>query len=160
MTIIGIDPGKRRGALVNVTTGAYLLMPLQHNRWVDVGKVQSWLIEQAPTTAYIERQRAQSGQGGQGIIMENFGRLTAVLDLMDIPYGVLDPKMWQKQIGASGDKNANIRLACKLGAVIPWTSYRKDGKPMAKARLHDGVADAFLIGLAGKRIEDWRGQSK
>ena len=155
MTIIGIDPGQN-GALVNTTTKAYLLMPLESGRWVDVGEVQAWLIAQRPSRAYIERQQTRGGQGGQGIIMENFGRLTAVLDLMDIEFSVLDPKIWQKWVEASGDKDANVELARSLGAAIPWTSYRKDGKPTAKARLHDGVADAFLIGLAGKRIEDWR----
>ena len=145
MTIIGIDPGKR-GALASLYSDDYLLMPLQAGRVVDVGAVQDWLIQQDATHAYIERQQARGRQAGQGLVMENFGRLTAVLDLCGVPYTIIDPKVWQGVYGVGGDKLAHVRLAQSLGYNVPMTSDRRD------ASYHDGVADAFLIGYAGDKL--------
>jgi len=151
MTIIGIDPGAR-GALVSLDHNDHLLMPLQAGRLVDVGAVQDWLIQQNAVHAYIERQQARGNQAGQGLVMWNFGRLTAVLDLCGVPYEILTPQRWQGVFGVGGDKLAHVRLAQSLGYNVPMTSGRSD------ASYHDGVADAYLIGYAGDKLHG-EGQS-
>jgi hypothetical protein len=144
--ILGIDPGQSGGlAFVDLDSRQCHLypMPIRGGR-VDVDTLQDLIVQHYPRRAYLEAQRAKSGQRGQALIMLNQGRLEAVLELCGVPYSLLDPKVWQNTIGVSGDKAEHIDHAaahCRIPTLKP------NGR-----KLHDGIADAVCIVLAGEAL--------
>ncbi len=156
MIILGIDPGKKGGlALLNATTGTIDLavnMPINAAGMVDVCKVQQLIIENDAHLAYIETQQTRGRQQGNLIIGTNYGRLTAVLELCGVTVVEVSPHEWQKALSLNGDKNEHIQWCENNWHYVPFTSYKKDGTPTAKATRHDGIADAICIAVAGCRI--------
>jgi hypothetical protein len=144
--ILGIDPGQSGGlAFVDLDSRQCHLcpMPIRGGR-VDVDTLQDLIVQHYPRRAYLEAQRVKSGQRGQALIMLNQGRLEAVLELCGVPYSLLDPKVWQNAIGVSGDKAKHIDHAaahCRIPTLNP------NGR-----KLHDGIADAVCILLAGEAL--------
>jgi hypothetical protein len=149
MMILGIDPGQSGGlAFIDfyadgVLSSTLYPMPIRAGR-VDVDAMQDLIIQHKPQRAYMEAQRAKSGQRGQALIMINQGRLEAVLELCGVGYNLLDPKVWQKAIGVSGSKAEHIEYAGQY-CHIP-TKFPKGRK------LHDGIADAVCIAVAGEAL--------
>jgi hypothetical protein len=100
------------------------------------------------TVAFIETPMIRSAQQGALVIGANYGRILAVLTLLDIPVRQVTPAAWTKKMlpGHKGaDKGPHIAL-CKqlfpsLELVMP--GCRKE---------HDGIADAALIAEYGRRI--------
>jgi hypothetical protein len=149
MMILGIDPGQSGGlAFIDFSADGVLSstlypMPIRAGR-VDVDAMKDLIIQHKPQRAYMEAQRAKSGQRGQALIMLNQGRLEAVLELCDVGYSLLDPKVWQKAINVSGDKNEHIDHAA---AYCQIPTLKPNGR-----KLHDGIADAVCIAVAGEEL--------
>jgi hypothetical protein len=128
---------------LTVANATFTQCPYRGGR-VDVDTLQDLIIQHYPRRAYLEAQRAKSGQRGQLLIRLNQGRLEAVLELCGVPYSLLDPKVWQNAIGVSGDKAEHIDHAaahCRIPTLKP------NGR-----KLHDGIADAVCIVLAGEAL--------
>jgi hypothetical protein len=146
MMILGIDPGQSGGlAFIDFDSRQCHLypMPLRGSR-VDVYTLQDLIIQHAPQRAYLEAQRVKGNQRGQALIMLNQGRLEATLELCDVGYSLLDPKVWQKAINVSGDKNEHIDHAA---AYCQIPTLKPNGR-----KLHDGIADAVCIAVAGEEL--------
>jgi hypothetical protein len=144
--ILGIDPGQSGGlAFIDLDSRQCHLypMPIRGGR-VDVDTLQDLIIQHFPKRAYLEAQRAKSGQRGQLLIGINQGRLEAVLELCGVPYSLLDPKVWQAAIGVTGDKVEHIKYASQHCRIPP---LRPNGR-----NPHDGIADAVCILLAGEAL--------
>ena len=168
MNILAIDPGKSGGIcvfytliqaigsppdwdIVSVTKHKLLELPLD-NGLPDVGKIQDLIIDYDIDVVVLEKQQTRSRQANQAVIMEAYGMLKATATLCGVEVVELRPQEWQATLGLSGDKQANVAYAEAAGFDIPWTSYKKNGEPMARAKKHDGIADAVCIGLAYREM--------
>lgn len=153
-TILGIDPGKQ-GALVFLGKEVkHYKMPLKDGK-VDVGKVQSLIIFHNPSFVAIEQQYIMSRQRGAMATGENYGRLTATLDLCGVKFKEVQSRDWQKHFGLYGTgkrgkvkKQLHIEKCEELGYHVPPKSTR-DG-----SSAHDGIADAYLVALYGKKLNE------
>ena len=151
--VLGIDPGKSGGLAFGDAKGIITTypMPMRGNE-VDVCELQDLLIIHKPAAAFVERQQSRNGQAAQAIIMQNFGAIIATLTLCGVITAVVTPQIWQSALGLDGDKAGHIKFAQRF-ADIPWTSYKQDGSPMGRAKLHDGIADAVCILRYGVAIK-------
>lgn len=147
--ILGIDPGKQ-GALVflNNDNINHYQMPLLNNGRVDVQKIKALISFHQPSLVVVERQQIRSGQKGAMAIGENYGRLTGTIDCCRVDYIDPTPQKWQKHFGISGDKAEHIRCCEENGFTVPTKTDR------ANSPKHDGIADAYLIALYGKQINE------
>ena len=149
MTFIGIDPGTKGGIVWLDEGGEVFGCPLPYDGSdLDVRKLRAEMGSGgADTVAFIETPMIRSAQQGALVIGANYGRILAVLTLLDIPVRQVTPAAWTKKLlpGHKGaDKGPHIAL-CKqlfpsLELVMP--GCRKE---------HDGIADAALIAEYGRR---------
>ena len=126
------------------------------DRKVDVGALQEIILEyfSGGSTVtdlvlwrvYLEKQQIRGGQRGQALIGENYGRITAVLDLLRIPTKEVTSPVWKKALFPGKktykDKKISIEKCLEEGYTLP--TLRPRGKI-----LHDGIADAICIALYG-----------
>lgn len=148
MTFVGIDPGKN-GGIVWLNEDEVFGCPLPYDGSdLDVKKFRAEMGSGgSDTVVFIETPMIRSAQQGALVIGANYGRILAVLALLDIPVRQVTPAAWTKKLlpGHKGaDKGPHIAL-CKqlfpsLELVMPGCR-----KP------HDGIADAALIAEYGRR---------
>jgi crossover junction endodeoxyribonuclease RuvC len=148
MTFAGIDPGKN-GGIVWLNEDEVFGCPLPYDGSdLDVKALKkAFTHETAKDVVFIETPMIRSAQQGALVIGANYGRILAVLTLLDIPVRQVTPSAWTKKLlpGHKGaDKGPHIAL-CKqlfpsLELVMPGCR-----KP------HDGIADAALIAEYGRR---------
>lgn len=150
MIFIGIDPGKT-GGIVWISENDVFGCPLPYDGSdLDVRKFRAEMEDsndKVSRVAFIETPMIRSAQQGALVIGANYGRILAVLTLLDIPVRQVTPAAWTKKMlpGHKGaDKGPHIAL-CKqlfpsLELVMPGCR-----KP------HDGIADAALIAEYGRR---------
>jgi hypothetical protein len=97
-------------------------------------------------TAYVEIQQIRSGNRGNLLIGENYGRILAVLEMMDITIRLVRSGDWKKALfpgqKTQGNKDISIQYCLQAGYELP--TLRPKGK-----KLHDGVADSICIALYG-----------
>jgi crossover junction endodeoxyribonuclease RuvC len=149
VTFIGIDPGKNGGIVWLDEYEPPYGMPLPYDGSdLDVRALKkAFTLETANDVVFIETPMIRSAQQGALVIGANYGRILAVLTLLDIPVRQVTPAAWTKKLlpGHKGaDKGPHIAL-CKqlfpsLELVMPGCR-----KP------HDGIADAALIAEYGRR---------
>ena len=161
MNIMAIDPGKSGGICIDYGRGALIgqarqlydvrELPLD-NGLPDIETIQTLIIGYNVKTVVLERQQARSRQANQAVIMEAYGMLKATAILCGVEVVELRPQEWQNALNLSGDKQGHVDYAEAAGFDIPWTSYKKNGEPMARAKKHDGIADAVCIGLAYREM--------
>ena len=164
MIVTGIDPGKQGGIAFMDEGKNCLAYPLpQVNGKVDVGKLQELILEYYHSwlskhhswlskhftfeyKAFIEIQQVRGGQKGQFGIAENYGRITAILDLLSIQIEEVRPVEWKGMLPpreeGETDKDVSIQYCLDLEYKLPTL------KPKGK-KLHDGIADAICIALYG-----------
>ena len=161
MNILAIDPGKSGGICVMYGNGALIgqarrhydvrELPLCHGL-PDVGTIQTLIIGYNVKVVVLERQQIRSRQRGQLSIGIGYGMLKATAILCGVEVVELRPQDWQNTLNLSGDKQEHIDYAEAAGFDIPWTSYKKNGEPTARANKHDGIADAVCIALAYREM--------
>lgn len=168
MIVIGIDPGKY-GGIVFMDMGKNCKtfpLPLTGNR-IDVGSLQELIYETGLhdvsfwdraaggnvewAIAYVEIQQVRHGNMGNLLIGENYGRILAVLELMDITIRLVRSQDWKKAMfpgqKTAGNKDISIQYCLDAGYELP--TLRPKGK-----KLHDGIADAVCIALYGLKEID------
>lgn len=152
MLVLGIDPGKKGGlSIYNGKDIVHLsVMPIDSAGRIDVLAIRDVLRKYNIGHTVIEKQQVRGNQGGGLTTGSNYGRITAVLDLEGIAFTEISAQSWQNALDLSAEKPLTI-VWCEeeLKVEIPWTSYKKDGTPMARATKHDGVADAVAISVYG-----------
>lgn len=147
MKLLAIDPGKNGGFCVYDTAAANfeIVRRLPHDGdRVDVGKLQEIIVNHRIDRVVIEVQHARARQRGQGLVMLNYGRLTAIADLCSVRLDELTAQVWQAALHgcATSDKHRTIDYLLERGYHVPMTSSR------ANASYHDGCSDAMGIALA------------
>jgi len=158
MIVVGIDPGKTGGIAFlekgkNCEGGLYK-MPINVSK-VDVGELQTIFLEHLSTgeehQVYIEKQQVRARQRGGALIGENYGRIVAVLELLELTTIEVIPRVWKSTLFpdqvTAGNKEISIQKCINEGYDLPTL------KPTGK-KLHDGIADAICIALYGwKKLE-------
>lgn len=164
MRIIGIDPGFAGGVAILTNPGGYWIataypMPTivrkdgkKTRTSMDIPALRALLALPGLSAAYIEHAQPMPKQGVVSVF--NFGRgfgvIEGVLGALKIPYTVVKPRDWQREVlsgvAAKGTKKASIETAKRL---FPATSLRPTDK--CKVDSH-GIADAVMIGVHGVRV--------
>ena len=154
MNIMAIDPGKVRGgaAAFHAWGESIFDLPYDENGRPDIEWLQERIIHYKIDVMVIEEQQVRGGQAGQAGIAIGYGMMIATAILCGVEVVELHPKTWQGVLGLSGDKQEHVDYAEAAGFDIPWTSYKKNGEPMARAKKHDGMGDAVCIGLAYREM--------
>lgn len=165
---LGLDPGLRGcvASLVDGEAGPFTDMPVKEagirtRRSKKPGsvptKVQVWQIDAkelalwirslrsahqgAHVQACLEAVGARPDDGGTSAFQfgEGFGKVKAVLEVLNIPYTLVTPKKWKGAMGLLGaDKDASRQLALKRFPSMAGA---------LRLKKHDGRSDAMLIAL-------------
>lgn len=144
MIAIGIDPGK---------SGA---MAVLHDDYV---KTQVFDIQEyskvlhnlsgtdEPLRCIVERVAARPGQGVTSMFHfgENFGIIQGLLVAYNIPFELVPPQVWKKEIGVTSDKSTSIEMCKKLFPAADLKATPRCRKD------HDGIAEALLIAEYARR---------
>lgn len=138
-TIIGIDPGKSGGIAIIKNGQAWAdKMPETEK---DLWDYFDSLLEDG--FAYLEKVHAMPKQGVTSTFSfgQNFGMLIMALTAAAIPFELVTPQRWQKELGclSHGDKNVTKRRAQQLFPGLTITH---------------ATADALLIAEYGRRARN------
>lgn len=164
---IGIDPGSH-GYIAIVTEEGECInsLAIEDNTEQEVARfVFKW--SRAETVALMEDVHSMPGQGVSSTFAfgRNVGFLQGILVALQIPYTLVTPRKWQKEMWIAKDmvytvrkdkhgddkrqvapKPTSINAATRL---FPTTDLRKSDRARNP---HDGKCDALLIALYAKRM--------
>ena len=153
MRIAGIDPGLSGGIFLLGETGSFCRAFYGLDSVLCIHPVQNFIMDFKPEHVFIEKPFLNGLEGGQSAmtIGSNYGRLTALLDLNNIPYTEVPPKTWQRSMGVLGtSRDATKKLALELAL----THFLESTLILPKARKpHSGLVDAACIALYG--VKTW-----
>lgn len=164
---IGIDPGSHGYIVVLDEEGKYLnSLAIEDSTEQEVARfVFKW--SRAETVALMEDVHSMPGQGVATTFAfgRNVGFLQGILVALQIPYILVTPRKWQKEMWIAKDmvytvrkdkrgedkrqvapKPTSINAATRL---FPTTDLRKSDRARNP---HDGKCDALLIALYAKRM--------
>jgi crossover junction endodeoxyribonuclease RuvC len=121
-----------------------VLIVRKGRRSVDVHALTAWLRENRPGHTIIEAAQAIPKQSAwnTGQFFLSFGIVIGVVGTLEVPYTIVQPAQWKRNLGVPAAKDAARARASQLiptGAGY-WTR-RKD----------DGRAEAALLALYGAR---------
>ena len=158
MTIIGIDPGLKGGlAELDETFPSELIpMPVAGGE-IDERAVRDWLDERVRSgcnlSVYLEKVHSMPKQGvkSTGTFLAGWGLIRGILCGLSIPYQLVTPQAWQKDILAGLDrtdtKAAAYLFASRLWPTVDWRETPRCRTP------HSGLVDAACIAEYGRRRE-------
>ena len=152
---LGIDPGLD-GALALYAPGALEVLPMpthtitvnqKKKRALDLAALATWfdLNRNRVRHAVIENPSAMPGQGVTSSF--NFGFNCGVMQSMVaasvIPYTLVRPAVWKREMGLTADKDATRRTASQLMPAFAhlWPRVKDDG-----------IAEAALLALYASKV--------
>lgn len=163
---IGIDPGSVGYVAVEFGGGGTAFLSLRDNGWRDVAAFLSGLRDEYDTVCCMEEIHAVFGSsaGSTFAFGETYGVLQGLLIALSIPFHLVPPKTWQKEMWvfqdkvykSTKDKNGktvqrvdnkptSINAARRL---FPDVDFRRTAKCRA---IDDNKCDAMLICDYGRR---------
>ena len=124
MKYIGIDPGVT-GAIAMIDGDGLLLclddLPMVKMPGGTVLDIHSFvdLLERYPkadTSWSVERQNPRPVQGVSSAFRtgRGFGSLSAMLDLINVSWSLVNPNIWKKAMGVTQDKTSSLLQARRL----------------------------------------------
>jgi hypothetical protein len=123
-------------------------MPTQVQVWqIDAKELAMWIRalrsnhQGAFVQASLEQVGARPDDGGTSAFQfgEGFGKVKAVLEVLNVPYTLSTPKKWKNGMGLMGtDKDQARQLALKRFPSMAGN---------LRLKKHDGRADALLMAL-------------
>ena len=162
--VVGIDPGKDGACVAIDEHGIVRDVVLTKERFtVKIGKgsrreydavaMGNYLTElhalQEVRLVCIEKQQAMPAQGGTSMFSlgMGYGLWLGVIGTLAIPFSVVHPKTWQKDVlrDVPGIGKGRAILLCKQR--LPDL----DLTPGKKRKSHDGIADAACLAMWGFR---------
>ena len=166
---IGIDPGSHGYIVVLDENGEYV-SSLAIEDSTDQDIVQFFKSEMSSGNRYVATMEDVHSMPGQGVSStfafgRNVGFLQGILIALQIPYTLVTPRKWQKEMWIAKDMVYSIRkdkhgddkrqVAPKPTSInaatrlFPTTDLRKSDRARNP---HDGKCDALLIALYAKRM--------
>ena len=153
MIICGADPGTK-GALVALDSESsycnHYKLKFDKAKDLELDSLLYWLLLVKPELILLEKVQGRGGWGaGQTFTFgSSFGQLLTVLRSSGCPLKRIPPQSWQKEFHMHTFKGASPKQSTKLAI-----SQRFPFCP----KLHEGVADAFLIAAYGVMKYDPQG---
>jgi len=151
--VIGVDPGLD-GALAAINGDSLVMTPMPvfaagGKRYIDEPRVVNWLIDHAVRNArvFIESVHAMPGQGVVSMFTFGcgWGQVRGICAGLGIPYELVRPQEWQKEMLAGQPRGSEYLVASRLWPMTDWRAT-----PKCKT-VHDGLVDAVLIAEFGRR---------
>jgi len=152
-TTIGIDQGLKGGCAALTSQGTVvglLPMPVIGNK-IDTRRLKEWLIQKKAKFVSIEKAQSfksddrDSKMGRQSIYNYGFnsGVVVGVVAALDLPYALVPPKNWQKQMFAGVETKLPPKKRAEIAAnrLYPGITFI----PTGGRKAHDGCIDAVLI---------------
>ena len=165
---VGIDPGAK-GFITAVVNGKHDFLSISDNNVIEINKYLASLKSQGEVVAIMEEVHAIFGSAAKATFSfgEIFGLLKGLLIANTIPYHLIPPKTWQKEIWANPDmvvaykqvvvkgkattrKEVNTK-ATSLNAALrlfPDVDFRKTARCK---KPDDNKVDSLLIAEYGRR---------
>ncbi len=161
MIYIGIDPGQQ-GAV----SGLFIGVP---------GAIKKYFAVDMPKTTIelkriinlefvglgegvfcmLEAAQPMPKQGVKGVFTYGigFGKIIAVLEILEIPFQTIHPAIWKKEFSLiKKDKKASVKVAQQLFPNIEFYTER--------GRMLDGRAEALLLAEYGRRTYEGISEQK
>lgn len=165
MIVAGIDPGLSGGLFIfDTNTEEVLTLRFHgHDSVLAIQPIVQTLATHRPEVIYIERIFLAGREGGSSAmtIGSNYGRLTAVLDVLALTYTEVAPRVWQSSLGLKSGSRAITKQAASDLAV---KRFGLNNFIEGRARKpHDGLTDAACIVLfaINKQSENlWEAEKK
>jgi len=156
MKILGIDPGAVSGgcAVIEIYDGSapqlvdaidLPVIGVKAKQRIDVLALRAWIQQHKPDHAYVERGQAMPRQGASSGF--KFGRgcgaIEAVIQLLEIPWTLVEPSVWKRAHGLRGKDKEGSRLRALM--LFPAAHAL-----LARKKDH-GKSEAALIAMTGTR---------
>ena len=147
MKILGIDPGMK-GCLAHYDGTELLLtdMPIHAKESggndLDIHQLYRIISLYPPDHCFLEKTTAMPGIAGKAAYSmgKSEGAILACIAAIGVPYTLVRPAQWKKQMGCAADKTLARQRASQL---LPQYSHNWERKK------DDGRAEAALIALYG-----------
>jgi crossover junction endodeoxyribonuclease RuvC len=154
---IGIDPGKTGGiGIITPDKIEAIETPINAKKEIDISYINTYLalevILRAKTNTRIfcciEKSTAMPKQGVVSMFKYGvtYGKLIAILEILQIPYEEVLPRKWKKDFSLDSDKRKSIITAQKLFPAMRGQFTTERG------RIKDGAAEALLLAEYARRI--------
>lgn len=156
MHVIGIDVGLKGGLALH--DGSKLLhvvcMPLISGEMHPSALIKVLTGWHKIDHVFIEHSQAFPKMVGKSSVFNfamGFGMLIGVVGALSIPYTLVKPKAWQKEMhkGAPQDDDPKKRSAYAAYSLFPNISFKASDRCKND---HDGMIDAALIAAYGARL--------
>ena len=154
MNIIGIDPGINGGITILDEDGGIInqyVMPIikssKGKNEIDASGIVRIFMESGQSNSHIglEKQQAMPKQGVSSTFKtgRGFGLIEGIAVGMMIPYTLITPRTWQKEmfngLGKADTKQLSKQVAQRLFPKIDFRATERCTK------IHDGLTDSILI---------------
>ena len=89
----------------------------------------------------VEKQQAFTGQGVTSMFKlgYQYGFIVGTLRMLGLPFEIIAPKTWQKELGIVGENTKSAAYA-KASALFPNATLKTE-----RGKIKDGLADALCI---------------
>lgn len=170
MKILGIDPGKNGGFVILEQLAIQgcpefcksFKMPLTADEAINGRAIFEWLVGHKPySSVYLEDVHSIFGVGAKSNFNfgKNVGLLQGVLQAAEIPFILVQPKVWQSRCHSKGyGKTSKAKKRSLDAARRLYPEFVKTITPEKTSRMrktpepHDGLVDALLIAYYGKTL--------
>lgn len=161
MKILGIDNGLDGGLVIidDEHEDKILMkeiMPTiivkKSKREYDAPMIKSLINYRNVDHAFIEKAQAMPGQGTVSMFMTGYGygMIRGIISAMGIPYTLVHPKTWQKEmfrdLPKTDTKSMSVIVCKRLWPKADWRASERCRKS------HTGLCDAAMISEYGRRI--------
>lgn len=156
MSYAGFDPGLdggialvgRDGVIVEPMPTLELKKGKSTKRYMDVQALIRWLKAHRSEirSAVLEQPGYRPGQSTQSgaTVGRNFGIIEGVLAALGIPYEIVTPQAWMKDMhqGIAKDMDSKSRSLLAVSRLFPGMDLRRSERCKNP---HDGMAEALLL---------------
>ncbi len=153
MIYVGIDPGLS-GGIVGIDENQKVVfqcvMPVIKGKKTEynINKIIKILSFENPqvVSVALEKQHVRPVSGKRACFTTGFGfgMLQAILECKQLPYEIVNPTVWMKEMFKgmdTKDKKASIMFCQRKWPKEDWTATERSVKP------HTGLTDAAVIAL-------------
>ena len=130
MIVLGIDPGKAGGVSFFETNFGETFVGVE--KLPDNARglhelIESMQLVEKVTVAYLEQIYLPAGKAGALTFGAGWGKIIAVLEMLDIDIRYVRPQVWMKDLGCltKGDKNITKNKAQELFGDTEYTDGKK-----------------------------------
>lgn len=148
MVFIGIDPGQKGGVgFINSSIKKTYAIDMPENTSALYNAMElKRASDNFELFCIVEQAQPMPKQGVKGVFTYGvgYGKILAVLEVLQIPFQTVSPVIWKKEFSLiKKDKKASVKVAQQLFPKIEFYTPR--------GRMLDGRAEALLLAEYGRR---------